>query len=468
MLHPVIMCGGSGTRLWPLSRQSLPKQFLPLLGPRSLLQEAALRVAGVADVAPLVVVCNNEHRFLVADQLLELGVQTAPILLEPAGRNTAPAVALAAFQALQHDPQALLLVLPSDHVIQDGEAFRTCVEEARPLAKEGFLVTFGIVPTSAETGYGYIEQGQPLPGGFAVARFVEKPDQERAQAFLESKRFLWNSGMFLLPAQRFLDELKQHAPQVFEAVQAAHEGASSDLDFCRPEVEAFLSSPSVSVDYAVMEHTQRAAVVPASIGWSDVGSYTALWQVEPKDASGNAVRGEVVLQDARGNYVHSEKQLVALLGVDELVVVVTADAILVASKERSQDVKAVVEELKAQGRAEHETHRKVYRPWGWYEGVERGERFQVKQLMVKPGQKSSMQVHHHRSEHWIIVRGTAEVTLGDQKKLLTEDQSIYIPLGIPHRIHNPGRIPLHFVEVQSGSYLEEDDILRLDDQYGRN
>ena len=469
MLHPVIMCGGSGTRLWPLSRQALPKQFLPLLGSRSLLQEAALRAQGVSDVAPCVVVCNNEHRFLVADQLLELGVATAPILLEPAGRNTAPAVALAAFQALQHDADALLLVLPSDHVILDGAAFRTCVEEARHLARQGFLVTFGIVPTSAETGYGYIEQGQALEGGgFAVARFVEKPDPERAQAFIEAGTFLWNSGMFLLPAQVFLDELQLQAPAVYGAVKAAHEGASSDLDFCRPDSQAFLASPSVSLDYAVMEHTRRAAVVPARIGWSDVGSYTALWEVEPKDANGNAARGEVVLRDATGNYVHSEKQLVALLGVEDLVVVVTADAILIASKARSQDVKLVVDDLKKQGRAEHETHKKVHRPWGWYEGVERGERFQVKQLMVKPGQKSSMQVHHHRSEHWVIVRGTAEVTLGQEKKLLTEDQSIYIPLGVPHRIHNPGRIPMHFVEVQSGSYLEEDDIVRLDDQYGRN
>ena len=463
------MCGGSGTRLWPLSRQSLPKQFLPLLGSTSLLQEAALRTHGLSDIAPCIVVCNNEHRFLVADQLLELGVASAPILLEPAGRNTAPAVALAAFQALQDDPDALLLVLPSDHVILDGAAFRARVEEARHLAKQGFLVTFGIVPTQPETGYGYIEQGEALGGGgYKVARFVEKPDAVRAQAFVEAKTFLWNSGMFLLPAQVFLQELQQHAPAVYHAVKAAHEGASSDLDFCRPNSEAFLSCPSVSLDYAVMEHTQRAAVVPASIGWSDVGSYTALWEVEPKDAHGNAARGEVVLHEARGNYVHCEKQLVALLGVDDLVVVVTADAILIASKQRSQDVKQLVEQLKARGRAEHETHRKVHRPWGWYEGVERGERFQVKQLMVKPGQKSSMQVHHHRSEHWVIVRGTAEVTLGEEKKLLTEDQSIYIPLGVPHRIHNPGRIPMHFVEVQSGSYLEEDDIVRLDDQYGRN
>ncbi len=468
MLHPVILCGGSGTRLWPLSRQALPKQFLPLLSNHSLLQDAVLRLRGVPDLAPTLVVCNNEHRFLVADQLLELGQKVGPILLEPAGRNTAPAVALAAFVALESDPDAQLLVLPSDHVIRDAKAFQACIEQARELANQQYLVTFGIVPTAPETGYGYIEQGETLgTNGFQVQRFVEKPDLERAQGFVQSGTFFWNSGMFLFSAREFLDELREFAPAVFDALQLAFEGAQNDLDFCRPDSDAFLSSPSISLDYAVMEHTKRAAVVPSSIGWSDVGSYTALWEVEEKDEHGNAVQGEVTLLDTKGCYVHTEKQLVALLGVEDLVVVTTADAILIASKERSQDVKLVVDELRKQGRAEQETHKKVYRPWGWYEGVERGDRFQVKQLMVKPGQQSSMQVHHHRSEHWVIVRGTAEVTLGDEKKLLTEDQSIYIPLGVPHRIHNPGRIPMHFVEVQSGSYLEEDDIVRLDDQYGR-
>ncbi|RYX81506.1 mannose-1-phosphate guanylyltransferase/mannose-6-phosphate isomerase [bacterium] len=468
MLHPVILCGGSGTRLWPLSRQALPKQFLPLLSNQSLLQEAVIRLRGLSDLAPPLVVCNNEHRFLVADQLLELGGAVGPILLEPAGRNTAPAVALAAFTALQSDPDALLLVLPSDHVIRDANSFRARVDDARALAQDGYLVTFGIVPTTPETGYGYIERGEVLDGnGFDVKRFVEKPDTARAKEFVEAGTFFWNSGMFLLPAQMFLAELHQHAPEIYEAVKLSYEGAATDLDFCRPDQEAFLSSPSVSIDYAVMEHTTRAAVVPSSFEWSDVGSYTALWEIENKDENGNAVQGEVAVHDAKGCYVRTEKQLVALLGVEDLVVVATADAILVASKERSQDVKLVVDELKRQGRAEHEVHKKVYRPWGWYEGVERGDRFQVKQLMVKPGQKSSMQVHHHRSEHWIIVKGTAKVTLGEEERLLTEDESIYIPLGVPHRIFNPGRIPMHFVEVQSGSYLEEDDIVRIDDQYGR-
>jgi mannose-1-phosphate guanylyltransferase/mannose-6-phosphate isomerase len=469
MLHPVILCGGSGTRLWPLSRQALPKQFLPLLSNQSLLQEAVIRLRGLPDLAPPLVVCNNEHRFLVADQLLELGGAVGPVLLEPAGRNTAPAVALAAFTALQHDPDALLLVLPSDHVIRDGESFRARVEDARALAKSGYLVTFGIIPSSPETGYGYIERGDSLTdNGFAVKRFVEKPNAAHAQEFVQQGTFFWNSGMFLFSAQLFLDELQQHAPAIFESVKQSFEGAANDLDFCRPAQEAFLSSPSISIDYAVMERTTRAAVVPSSFEWSDVGSYTALWEIENKDANGNAIQGKVALHDAKDCYVRTEKQLVALLGVEDLVVVATADAILVASKERAQDVKLVVDELKKQGRAEHEVHSKVYRPWGWYEGVERGDRFQVKQLMVKPGQKSSMQVHHHRSEHWIIVKGTAQVTLGGEEKLLTEDESIYIPLGMPHRIFNPGRIPMHFVEVQSGSYLEEDDIVRLDDQYGRN
>jgi len=471
MLHPVILCGGSGTRLWPLSRQALPKQFLPLLSKRSLLQETALRLKGLPDLAPSLVVCNNEHRFLVADQLLEISAPLGPIILEPAGRNTAPAVAMAAHLALRTDPDALLLVLPSDHVIRDDAAFRASVESARDLACGGCLMTFGIVPDAPATGYGYIERGDaisdPNASAFRVKRFVEKPDALRATRFVETGDFFWNSGMFLLSAKTYLDELDLYAPEVAVAGAHAIDRGQVDFDFLRPEPEAFLSSPSISIDYAVMEHTDHAAVVPANFGWSDVGSYDALWKEEPKDENGNSAQGEVTLHDARGCYVHTEKQMVALLGVEDLVVVATADAILVTTKARSQDVKTVVEELKKQGRAEPEVHKKVFRPWGWYEGVERGERFQVKQLMVKPGAKSSMQVHHHRSEHWVIVKGTARVTLDKEETLLSEDESIYIPLGVPHRIFNPGRIPLHLVEVQSGSYLEEDDIVRLDDQYGR-
>jgi len=471
MLHPVILCGGSGTRLWPLSRQALPKQFLPLLSERSLLQETASRVKGLPSLAPSLVVCNNEHRFLVADQLLEIGAPLGPIILEPAGRNTAPAVAMAAHLALRSDPDALLLVLPSDHAIRDGEAFRATVQSALALARGGCLMTFGIVPSSPATGYGYIERGESLDGNgspaFHVQRFVEKPDAARAAEFVASGHFLWNSGMFLFSAKTYLDELNRYTPEIAVGAALAIDRGQVDLDFLRPEAEAFLSCPSISIDYAVMEHTDHAAVVPANFGWSDVGSYDALWAEEPKDAHGNSVRGEAALHDAQGCYVHTEKQMVALLGVQDLVVVATADAILVTTKARSQDVKTIVEDLKKQGRAEPEVHKKVFRPWGWYEGVERGERFQVKQLMVKPGAKSSMQVHHHRSEHWVIVKGTAQVTLDKEEILLSEDKSIYIPLGVPHRIFNPGRIPLHLVEVQSGSYLEEDDIVRLDDQYGR-
>ena len=470
MIHPVLLCGGSGTRLWPLSRQALPKQFLPLLSSHSLLQETLLRLEKTPDLAPALVVCNHEHRFLVADQLSSLHLPVDTILLEPAARNTAPAVALAAFHVAHTDPQGLMLVLPSDHSIKDAPAFSQTIENARQLAEADFLTTFGIVPDKPETGFGYIERGEAVSNvenGFRVARFVEKPDAARAQEFLATGNFFWNSGMFAFKAATFLAELQICAPEIYNAVKESFEKSQTDLDFLRPDEEAFLRSPSVSIDYAVMEKTARAAVVPAQIGWSDVGSYAALWEVESKDNFGNAIQGEVAVFGSKNNYVHAEKQLVTLLGVEDMVVVVTADAILITKRECSQDVKQVVDRLKAEGRVEHEIHKKVYRPWGWYEGVERGERFQVKQLVVKPGQKSSMQVHHHRSEHWVIVKGTAEITLGKEKHLLTEDQSIYIPLGVPHRIFNPGMIPMHFIEVQSGSYLEEDDIVRIDDEYGR-
>ena len=468
MLHPVLLCGGSGTRLWPLSRQAVPKQFLSLVSSQSLLQETLGRLKGIGDLAAPIAVCNHEHRFLVADQLQEIGVVPHSILLEPLARNTAPAVALAAYCALKNDPDALLLVLPSDHVVRDVPAFHRAVALAQKLASEGNLTTFGIVPNRAETGYGYIERGERLgKEAFAVKRFVEKPDAARAQSFLKNGRFYWNSGMYLLPAQAFVDELEQHAPEVAKAARLAWENAQSDLDFCRVDADEWAKCPSISVDYAVMEHTDKAAVVPVDMGWSDVGSYDALWEIATKDANGNAARGEVAFMESKRCYVNAEKQLVTLLGVEDLVVVVTPDAILVSHKNATQNVKSVVDNLKAQGRTEHETHKKVFRPWGSYEGVDKGDRFQVKQLVVKPGQKSSMQIHHHRSEHWVVVKGTAEVTLGDKNHLLTEDQSIYIPLGIPHRIFNPGRIPMHFIEVQSGSYLEEDDIVRIDDQYGR-
>ncbi len=468
MIHPVLLCGGAGTRLWPLSRRALPKQFLPLVSDKSLLQSTLLRLRGLTQLSAPIVVCSNDHRFLVADQLQEIGITPASLILEPMARNTAPAVAMAAFAALQRDSKAQLLVLPADHTIGNVAAFHAAIMAAKPIADEGYMTAFGIVPAGAETGYGYIEQGEKLgEGGNKVARFVEKPDATRAQQFLDQGGFLWNSGMYLFDAQLYLAELHLHQPEVHEAARLAFERAEVDLDFLRADEESFAKSPSISLDYGVMERTSRAAVVPADIEWNDIGSYAALWEIGDKDETGNVGRGHVAFFDASNNYVRSDKQLVAMLGVEDMIVVSTPDALLVTKKEHAQDIKKIVDQLRADGLSQHDTHTKVYRPWGSYEGVERGERFQVKQLIVKPGGASSMQIHHHRSEHWVVVKGTAEVTLGDEKRLLSEDESIYIPLGVPHRIYNPGRIPMHFIEVQAGSYLEEDDIVRLDDNYGR-
>ncbi len=468
MIHPVLLCGGAGTRLWPLSRRALPKQFLPLVSDKSLLQNTLLRLRGLTQLSAPIVVCSNDHRFLVADQLQEIGITPASLILEPMARNTAPAVAMAAFAALQRDAKAQLLILPADHTIGNVPAFHAAILAAKPIADEGYMTAFGIVPDAPETGYGYIEQGEKLgEGGSKIARFVEKPDAERAQQFLDNGGFLWNSGMYLFDAQLYLSELQQHQPEVHEASRLAFERAEVDLDFLRADAESFEQSPSISLDYGVMEQTERAAVVRADIDWNDIGSYAALWEIGDKDAEGNVGKGHVAFFDSANNYVRAEKQLVAMLGVEDMIVVSTPDALLVTRKEHAQDIKKIVDQLRAEGLSQHDTHTKVYRPWGSYEGVERGERFQVKQLIVKPGGASSMQIHHHRSEHWVVVKGTAEVTLGDEKRLLSEDESIYIPLGIPHRIYNPGRIPMHFIEVQSGSYLEEDDIVRLDDNYGR-
>ena len=468
MIHPVLLCGGAGTRLWPLSRRALPKQFLPLISDKSLLQSTILRLRGLTQLSAPIIVSSNEHRFLVADQMQEIGITPASLILEPLARNTAPAVALAAFAALQRDAKAQLLVLPADHVISDVPAFHAAINAARPLADEGYMTTFGIVPDKPETGYGYIHQGEKLgESGFKVAQFVEKPDAARAEQFIEAGDYLWNSGMYLFDAQLYLTELHLHQPDVHEATRLAFERAEVDLDFLRADAESFAQSPAISLDYGVMEQTSRAAVVPADIEWNDIGSYVAMWEIEDKDAQGNVGKGDVAFFDSSNNYVRTGKQLVAMLGVEDMIVVSTPDALLVTKKEHAQDIKKIVDRLREEGLSQHDTHTKVYRPWGSYEGVERGERFQVKQLIVKPGGASSMQIHHHRSEHWVVVKGTAEVTLGDEKRLLSEDESIYIPLGIPHRIYNPGRIPMHFIEVQAGSYLEEDDIVRLDDNYGR-
>ncbi len=468
-IQPVIMAGGSGTRLWPLSRLQYPKQFLPLApGGQTMLQATVQRLDGL-DLAPPLLICNEEHRFLAAEQLRAIGREDARILLEPAGRNTAPAVALAALLAgsAASDGEVLLLVLAADHVIGDVATFQRCVQAALPLAAAGKLVAFGVTPTHAETGYGYIERGEAMDGGFAIRRFVEKPDLETAQAYLDSGRFLWNSGMFLFTADRYVQELTQFAPEIVAACRKAVAGAQADLTFLRVDKAAFEACPADSIDYAVMEKTADAAVVALDAGWSDVGCWSALWDLSAKDAAGNAVLGDVILQDCVGSYVHASNRLVAAVGVRDLIVIETKDAVLVASKDRVQEVKQVVERLKADGRPEHDKHREVYRPWGIYDSIENGVRYQVKRITVRPGAKLSVQMHHHRAEHWIVVSGTARITKGEQTYLLTENQSTYIPVGELHALENPGKIPLELIEVQSGSYLGEDDIVRLEDRYGR-
>lgn len=468
-LHPVILSGGSGTRLWPLSRAALPKQLLPLAGERTMLQETVLRLSGIAGIGAPLVVCNNDHRFLIAEQMRDIGVEPLGIFLEPVGRNTAPAAAVAALTLLKRDPAAVMLLLPADHLIDDVPAFHAAVAEGMKAVAAGCLVTFGIVPDSPHTGYGYIQRGAAMAGTAAheVARFVEKPDAAKARTFLDSGDYYWNSGMFLFSARQFLDELGTFRPDIPAACRRALEGGEHDLDFCRLDKEAFADCPSDSIDYAVMERTAHAAVVPVSMGWNDIGAWSALWDVGGKDEQGNVVRGDVYLDGVKDSYVRAESRMVAAIGVSDLLVVETADAILVADKSRAQDVKKVVDYLKAQGRSEHEFHTRVFRPWGWYEGIDMGDRFQVKRIMVKPGQKLSLQMHHHRAEHWVVVSGTARVTRGDQVELLTEDQSTYIPLGTTHRLENPGKVPLHLIEVQSGSYLGEDDIVRFEDDYKR-
>jgi mannose-1-phosphate guanylyltransferase/mannose-6-phosphate isomerase len=465
---PVVLSGGSGTRLWPMSRELYPKQFIPLLGDESLFERTLRRVRGIEDVQAPVVVCNEEHRFMAAEQLRRAGVGDGAILLEPVGRNTAPAIAVAALEAVERHGDAVLLVLPADHMIRDEAAFREAAQTGAGAAGQGWLVTFGVVPARAETGFGYIRRGEPLGEGlFRVARFVEKPDARTAARYVEEGTYYWNSGMFLFLASRYLHELAVHEPEMAECCRAAFEGRRRDLDFVRLDPDAFARSPADSIDYAVMERTDRAVVVPLDAGWSDVGSWHALWEAQDHDEDGNVLVGDVIAEDTRDSYVHAGGRLVATLGLRDVVVVETADAVMVAPRTRSQEVKRIVERLKAADRDEARVHRKVYRPWGAYETLDLAERFQVKHITVNPGQSLSLQLHHHRSEHWIVVRGTARVTVRDETVLLGENESIYIPLGAEHRLENPGKIPLELIEVQSGSYLGEDDIVRLDDRYGR-
>ncbi|MFO7551097.1 MAG: mannose-1-phosphate guanylyltransferase/mannose-6-phosphate isomerase [Haliea sp.] len=468
MLTPVLLSGGVGSRLWPVSRELHPKQFLPLAGELTMLQQTLERTGNLEASAP-VVVCNEEHRFMVAEQLRQVGIAPSALILEPVGRNTAPAVALAALQELARDPDAILLVLPADHIIQDTTAFAEAVTRALPLAREGRLMTFGVVPQAAETGYGYIRCGASLGEElYALEAFVEKPDAETAQSYLDSGSYLWNSGMFLLRAATYIQQLGEFQPDMLACCQRAMASATVDMDFIRPEAASFAACPGDSIDYAVMEHTRAGGVVALDCGWSDVGAWSALWEVAARDEHGNATQGDVMLDNCRDSYFRSESRLVAATGVSNLVVVETADAILVADRDRVQDVKRIVNRLKAESRPEASLHSRVYRPWGSYESLVTAARFQVKRIIVNPGQTLSLQMHHHRAEHWIVVHGTAEVTCEERVFMLAEDESTYIPLGRKHRLANPGRIPLELIEVQSGTYLGEDDIVRFEDVYGRD
>lgn len=465
-VFPVIMSGGSGTRLWPLSRRARPKQFLSLTSNYTLLQETVSRLAGLAIERP-VIICNDEHRFLVAEQLRQLN-QPSHILLEPVGRNTAPAIALAAFKVAQENPDGVLLVLAADHVIKEVNAFHGSVQKAVHLATQGYLVTFGVLPNSPETGYGYIKRGEPLgDDGFKLAHFAEKPDLLTAQQYLDEGTYYWNSGMFVFTANTYLQALQNFQPAMYEACKKAMQHTQTDIDFIRIDEQAFRDCPADSIDYAVMEKTDKAAVVALEADWSDIGSWSALWDIAAKDAAGNVSKGDVLFTQTKDTLVYADNRLVTTLGVENLVIVETKDVVLVATKEKAQEVKTIVEKLQQQERAETVHHTQVYRPWGMYDSVDEGERYQVKRIRVNPGAKLSLQKHHHRAEHWVIVKGTAKITKGDDSFLLTEDQSVYISIGEIHSLENPGKIPLELIEVQSGAYLGEDDIIRLEDKYGR-
>ncbi|MCJ8286914.1 mannose-1-phosphate guanylyltransferase/mannose-6-phosphate isomerase [Halomonas sp.] len=468
MIIPVVMAGGTGSRLWPKSRKLHPKQFLNLNGRKSMLQETLSRLRTL-DIFPPIIVANEEHRFLVAEQVRQEGIENATILLEPEVKNTAPAVAIAALSALEENPESLLLILAADHVIDDVEEFSTSVATASRLAKEGMLVTFGVTPSHAETGFGYIQRGEKCDlEAYRVKKFVEKPSSKKAKEFLESGEFYWNSGIFLFKARRYIEELSEYQPKIVECCRSSMSGKSRDLDFFRIDAASFGKCPAESIDYAVMEKTKHASVVSFGGGWNDVGSWSALWDISDKSPEGNVVSGDVLTYDSSNMYVQANQRLVATVGVSDLVVVETSDAVLVANKERSQDVKFLVDLLKEGERKEYIHHREVYRPWGMYDSIGNGERYQVKKITVKPGAKLSVQLHHHRAEHWIVVSGMAKITNGDESYFLGENESTYIPVCQIHSLENPGVIPLEIIEVQSGSYLGEDDIVRFDDIYGRD
>ena len=470
MIYPVVLSGGSGTRLWPMSRTLYPKQLLTLFGQDSLLQQTVRRVAGDGRFAAPLLVANEEHRFIIAEQLREIGAVPRALLLEPIARNTAPAACVAALALSETDPDPLILVMPSDHTIGDAEAFLAAVDLAATAARNGALVTFGITPERAETGYGYIQRGVTLAteGVFAVAKFVEKPGPEQAREYLVSGEYSWNSGIFLFPARLYIDELGRQRPDMVAACRRALAEGRRDSDFTRLDKDAFSTCDSDSIDYAVMEKTHRAAVVPVAMGWSDIGSWDALWEMSAKDRDGNSIKGNVLAEDTRNCYLRSEAGLVAAIGIEDLVVVGTADAVMVAPRRRTQEVKKLVARLVSERRDEADALPTVHRPWGSFTSLHNGHRVQVKHIVVKPGGKLSLQMHHHRAEHWVVVQGTARIRRGEEEMMLSEDQSTYIPLGTAHRLENPGKIPLHLIEVQSGSYLGEDDIVRLEDSYGRS
>ncbi|MEZ9312015.1 mannose-1-phosphate guanylyltransferase/mannose-6-phosphate isomerase [Vibrio sp. 10N.286.49.F3] len=468
MIFPIILAGGSGSRLWPLSRTRYPKQFLSITAEESMLQLTISRTSGLRCESPFII-CNESHRFVVSEQLRQINSKSSGILLEPVGRNTASAIALAAKFISSQNKDALMLVLAADHVIRDNDSFQKSVNMAIPYADRGDMVTFGIEAVTPETGYGYIKKGSEIQGskyhgGYTVDRFVEKPDLALARQYLDSGDYLWNSGMFLFKASTYLSELKKHRPDIMDACEEAYESRFDDLDFIRMSSELFKKIPEESIDFAVMEKTDKAVVVPMSAGWSDVGSWSALWDVNDKDANGNSVHGDVLTENTSNSFVYAQNKLVATVGVENLIVVETKDAVLIACKNKVQDVKSIVSRLKKAGRVEHLQHREVYRPWGVHDTIAEGKRYECKQVQIKPKHKTALQMHHHRAEHWVVVSGTAKVTKGGETFLLTENQSTYIPVGTPHSVENPGLVPLELIEVRSGTYLEEDDIVRFDEQ----